>query len=225
MKRLNCNLVIDFDSTFVKLEGLEELAKIALENHPAKEELIEKIGRITEAGMEGKITFSQSLSRRLKILPANRKQLEELVFKLKENVTESVKRNRAFFENNNHRIYIISGGFEDFVWPVVEGYGLKKENVLANSFVYDEKGNIMGADEKNVLTQDGGKTKAVAQLKLIGETVVVGDGYTDCQIKKEGVAEKFCAFCENVRRASVIKEADCVIDSFEQLPEEFFIKD
>ena len=45
--------IIDFDSTFVKSEGLEELARTALKNNPKKNQIYEKIKAITNLGLEG----------------------------------------------------------------------------------------------------------------------------------------------------------------------------
>ena len=61
------SLVIDFDSTFIKLEALEELATVALDGNEKKNEIVDEIEKITIMGMEGKITFPESLSRRLKL--------------------------------------------------------------------------------------------------------------------------------------------------------------
>ena len=55
--------VIDFDSTFVKLEGLDVLAKVSLKNSPEK---IAEIESITRDGMTGKIGFRESLELRIK---------------------------------------------------------------------------------------------------------------------------------------------------------------
>ena len=62
-------LVIDFDSTFVKCEALPELAEICLCDNPQKKLIKEEVEKITDLGMEGKITFPESLKRRLALLP------------------------------------------------------------------------------------------------------------------------------------------------------------
>lgn len=55
------NIVIDFDSTFTKVEGLDELARIALHGSPKQAEIVGKIHDITEKGMTGAISFADSL--------------------------------------------------------------------------------------------------------------------------------------------------------------------
>lgn len=65
------NFIIDFDSTFVKIESLDLLASIALNGRPDQEERVSKISSITDQGMNGDISFSESLSSRLALLDAH----------------------------------------------------------------------------------------------------------------------------------------------------------
>ena len=46
-------LVFDFDSTVVAVEGLDELARIALADDPDRERTVEAIEAITRDGMSG----------------------------------------------------------------------------------------------------------------------------------------------------------------------------
>lgn len=210
------NLIIDFDSTFVKLEALDELAAIALSGRQDKEKITKEIRKITQLGMEGKITFPESLSRRFKLLPANRDHIEKLTRLLKKNVSDSIKQNKKFFQKNHKKIYIISGGFQEYICPVVEIYGIKPKNVLANKFIFDKKGNVCGFDRKRNLCQENGKIKEVKKLKLRGETWVLGDGYTDFQIREAKLAKKFVVYCENVKRKSVCRKADGIANNFNE---------
>ena len=96
--KLNKYFVIDFDSTFTKVEAFDVLADISLDSHPEKEILKNKIKDITNQGMDGSISFRDSLEQRVHILSPNRKHLEKLVVVLKEQVSESFKRNKEFFQ-------------------------------------------------------------------------------------------------------------------------------
>ena len=46
-------LVIDFDSTFTKVEALDALCEIVLEGSVEKESVLKQIQDITDRGMEG----------------------------------------------------------------------------------------------------------------------------------------------------------------------------
>ena len=65
-------LIIDFDSTFINGESLDELANFVLRNHPERSERLDKIKSLTEAGMTGEIPFDVSLTKRMTLLDAHR---------------------------------------------------------------------------------------------------------------------------------------------------------
>jgi D-3-phosphoglycerate dehydrogenase len=92
---MNANkfFILDFDSTFTKVEALDELAEIALQNSPNRDEVVAQIRHITNLGMEGRVSFRESLVERVKLLKANRAHLDELVKRLRDKVSDSVRRN------------------------------------------------------------------------------------------------------------------------------------
>ena len=210
-------LVFDFDSTFTQVEGLDELADIALQGHPDQAEVVAKIRLLTEQGMTGEIGLAESLARRLKLLGAHRRHLAQLVVRLQGKVSESIRRNAAFFQANAERIYVVSSGFREFIEPVVAEYGVTAEHVRANTFTFDEAGNITGCDASNVLSQNGGKIRQLVLLDLHdGPVYVLGDGYTDYQIREAGLADRFYAYTENVARPAVVAHADQVLPTFDE---------
>jgi D-3-phosphoglycerate dehydrogenase len=209
--------IIDFDSTFVSVETLDELAKIVLENNPHKEKIVKEISEITAAGMEGKITFPESLSKRLSLLPITKDAIEKLIALVSHKITPSVERNKEFFQLYSDYIYIISGGFKEYIYPIVQKYGIKKDHVLANTFIFDKKGHVIGYDTNNLLAQVNGKAKQVKALQLQGEIHIVGDGVTDYEAKKQGQADSFFAFIENVKRDVVLQKANIVVSNFDEL--------
>jgi D-3-phosphoglycerate dehydrogenase len=208
--------LIDFDSTITQVEGLDELAAIALKSDPSGEAKVAKIKELTDLGMAGELSFSESLSQRLALLNANKSHVDILIEFLKGKVTESFLRNRQFLTEYADKIIIISSGFKDFIVPVAEYLGLKPENVYANTFKYDANGEIIGIDEENPLSKTGGKIEIVKFLNLEGHVSVIGDGYTDYEIKKSGLANRFYAFIENVERLKVTEVADFVIKSLDE---------
>ncbi len=209
--------LIDFDSTFTKVEALDILCEISLAGNPAKNAVLAKIKRITDLGMAGELSLAESLAQRLALLQANKKHLPALVKRLQQEVSESIKRNQDFFARHHDQIYIISNGFHAFIEPVVAGYGIAPGHVLANSFVYDARGNITGFDKSNVLGHNRGKAKKVAELNLPGKVVMIGDGYTDYEVKAGGQAAIFIAYTENITRPQVVEKADFVAGKFEDV--------
>ena len=208
-------LIIDFDSTFVTVESLDELAHIVLKDNPESTQRLETIRAITRAGMEGSIPFDESLSKRLKLLNINQKDIHAATIVLAKKVTPSFKRNKQFLMENAQNILIISGGFYEMIIPIVSEYGILEDQVFANKFVYKGTSRIAHVDSQNIMAQSGGKVAQANALGLAGEIHVIGDGYTDYQIKSEGPAKKFFAFIENVRRNSVCEVADVVLSNID----------
>ncbi len=204
--------IFDFDSTFTSTEALDVLAGLVLTGSD-KEKKTKEIAAITELGMAGKLSFRESLKQRMELLTCTRTQLYSLVEILKKNVSKSIKANRHFFLEHQHQIYIVSSGFKDFIVPVVAEYGISSRQVFANNFTW-KNNNITGFDPHNPLSMDGGKPLLVKQLQLPKPVVVIGDGYTDYEIKKAGYADYFVAYTENIHRPSVTKYADCVAANF-----------
>ncbi len=209
------HLIIDFDSTFVTVESLDELAHIVLKDNPESAQRLETIRAITRAGMEGSIPFDESLSKRLKLLNINQKDIHAATIVLAKKVTPSFKRNKQFLMENAQNILIISGGFYEMIIPIVSEYGILEDQVFANKFVYKGTSRIAHVDSQNIMAQSGEKVAQANALGLAGEIHVIGDGYTDYQIKSEGPAKKFFAFIENIRRNSVCEVADVVLSNID----------
>ncbi len=210
------NYVFDFDSTLTKVEALDVLAEISLANNPKKSEIIQQIIDITNLGIDGEISFTESLKRRINLLDAKKYDLEQLVVNLREQISQSIERNKEFFEKYAEDIYVISCGFKEFIDPIVEEYNIPSERVFANTFCYDENDNIIGFDANNVLSQHNGKIQCLRDLNLDGEIQVIGDGYSDYVTREAGVADKFFAYTENVKREKTTSNADHVAPNLDE---------
>lgn len=211
-------LVLDFDSTFVKVEALEELASISLSNDPEKEHRIEKLKEMTSCAMNGKASYSEILSQKMPLLKASRKHMEPLCQSLSQKITPSILRNRQFLSTYANQIYVLSGGFKEFICPVVEKFGIPSSQVFANEFHFDADGCIVGLDQNNPLSQDNGKTLLLDSLNLRHPHVfIIGDGYTDYEAAQSSPNRKFLAFTENVTRSNVVAHADEVVHNFDEV--------
>ncbi len=208
--------VIDFDSTFTKVEALDVLGEISLVGRPDRDDALNQIKTITDRGMAGELSFTESLELRLKLLRAHRDQLPALIEALMGKISDSFQRNREFLVENAEHIYIVSNGFREFIVPVVASLGIKADHVLANTFVYDESGNIVDFDRSNPLSANGGKPQVIRGLALDGDVYVIGDGYTDYEIRESGAAARFYAFTENVLRPRVVEKADFTAPSLDE---------
>jgi D-3-phosphoglycerate dehydrogenase len=168
--------------------------------------------------MAGTLSFDESLHRRLRLFQATKADIVELTAYLQTCVTPSLLTCIDWFRRNKEHIYVLSGGFEEYILPIITSLGLLPEYTYANRFTYDAAGRITGYDATRQTGQVGGKVTQVRALKLTHPLIVIGDGYTDYEIKAGGVADQFWAFTEHVARPEVIAHADRVLDSFNNLP-------
>ena len=209
--------IFDFDSTITQVEALDILAEIVLKDNPDRDEVIAEIKEITNLGIDGEISFTESLERRIKLLKAHRDDLDELISRLQEKISESFNRNIDFFKSHKDQIKVISCGFKEFIDPIVEQrFDIAPDCVSANTFTFDDQGYIIGFDKTNVLSKHNGKIDCLKQLNLPGEIQVIGDGYSDYVMKEAGVADKFFAYTENVNREKAVVNADFITNSLDE---------
>ena len=208
--------VFDFDSTLTKVEALDVLAEITLESNPKKDQIIQEIIDITNLGIDGEISFTESLEKRIKLLKANKADLSGLVAALKKQVSKSIESNKEFFENFADDIYVISCGFKEFIDPIVKEYNIPSERVYANTFEFADDGEIVGFDANNPLSQHNGKIKCLKDMSLEGEIQVIGDGYSDYVTREAGVADTFFAYTENVSRDKTTENADYIAPNLDE---------
>jgi D-3-phosphoglycerate dehydrogenase / 2-oxoglutarate reductase len=217
-------LIFDFDSTFVSVETLDLLARHTVGSDSTTQKsadsaIADEIEKITNMGMEGTIPFAESLSRRLKLLKLRKQDIDTAIPLLKTKVTPSILRNRKFLADYAGQIYIVSSGFTELITPVTDLFGISFSHVFANTLKFDNKGNVTGVDRRNPLSKNNGKTKIVSLIKKSANAKhawIIGDGYTDYEVRKHGVADKFFASAEVVSRIDVLSHADTILKSFDE---------
>ena len=208
--------VFDFDSTLVRIETLEALADIALGGAPDAAAIRDRISALTDAAMAGDLPFGEALRLRLSLLPLTRADVTELAERILDEGTPSVRRNLRFFRENAGRIVILSGGFREIIAPLAAHLHIPADQVLCNDLLYDADGFVTGVDPANPLAEAGGKPVVIKALALPGPVVMVGDGWTDAEVKLQGAADRFHAFTEIVRRETVVAAADAEAPSMDE---------
>ena len=210
-------LILDFDSTIVSVESLDLLAEIALAKHPQRAERLAEIQAITKLGMEGKIDFGESLRRRMALLDVDRSQIDMVVKRLQKLITPSFVSHKKQIQKSADSIYVVTGGFREIVEPILDTLKIPREHLFANSLIFDAMGKVTGFDETNPLSKAGGKVEVARSLADKRPLIVVGDGYTDYQIKEQGAADKFYYFAEVVDRPSVSAHASRIVYGIDEV--------
>jgi D-3-phosphoglycerate dehydrogenase len=167
--------------------------------------------------MNGDVHFMDALNERIIILEATQLHLDSLKNHLHEKLSPSFKSVENYIRENADNIYVVSGGFTELIYPVVKEFGISESHIFANVFTFDETGLINGVDSAQFLAQKPGKIDAVKSLNLNGTVIAIGDGWTDYQIKKAGLAHHFIAYTESISRPNVIKKGDTVAASFNEV--------
>ena len=178
-------LLADMDSTIIKEESLDELAKlIGLEK---------QVSRITEEAMNGKIDFQEALIKRVSML---KNQPVEILNDLKNNININIGAKELIktMNSNGAHTVLVSGGFT-FLTEYLKVI-LEFKFAHANSLQISKSDNgfeiLTGKVElpildKNAKLQLLKKYAKKFNLKL-EETMCVGDGANDIQmIQKAGL--------------------------------------
>ncbi len=164
-------VVFDMDSTLIQGEAIDELAAVA--------GVGEQVAQITDAGMQGKMEFKDSLSQRVALLKGvDENALSTVAQHLA--LTEGAERVIDKLKQLGFKIGIISGGFEYFGKVLQQKLGL--DYVFANQLEIAD-GKITGNIKGDII--DGPKKaeilQTIAQVENISlkQTIAVGDGAND----------------------------------------------
>jgi len=208
----NLKIIFDFDSTILKFETIEILADYALKNNKNKNSILEEVKKITNQAMEGKLDFSSALSKRIALLNITKENILQTTIFLKNHLSNSFEENFHNFDKEN--CFIISGGFKEIILPLMLPFGFKKENIFANSFKFNSNG-FADINFNNDLSKNHGKN--IVAKKIEGEKIIIGDGYTDYELKKYNDAKIFILFTENVHRENLARHADYIAKNFKDV--------
>ncbi|MEI6327390.1 MAG: HAD-IB family phosphatase [Candidatus Roizmanbacteria bacterium] len=211
------HIIFDFDSTLVGVESIETLAEIALCGAPEKGKILNAIKQITSDAMAGKIPFDMALKQRISQMRLKQSMIVQTGQKMLSHISPSVRDTYAFFRNNSGRIMVVSGGFEEIIWPVTDVLGIPRHRVFSNRFLYDGD-TIVGIDPTRFMSKQKGKVHLLQNLQLKGRIAVIGDGMTDMQMKEyDPKRVDTFAYTEHIARDEVVRGADYVITSMHDL--------
>ena len=213
----NFSLIIDFDSTIIDLETLEFLASFSLQGNNQKHNIIQKVSHYTDLAMNGEITFQESLEIRLKLMKIHKKHINETVKALNDKIDKSFLKNIDFFKKYIDSTYIVSGGFKSIIEPALLFSTNTNWNIFANELKFNHEGYVIGVNKDNPLAFSKGKVELVKGLDLKNDIIIIGDGYTDYEVKKDGNADIFIQYTENVNRLELNKNADYICSDFSQI--------
>ncbi len=213
-------VILDFDSTLCAVESLDALAGLVLADDPECEAKVAEMRRLTNLGMSGDLPLSESLTQRLAILTFDRNHVRQLVEELRHQLTPGLTEDRQWILDHANHLHVVSGGFLDWIAPVLTPLGFRAEQIHANTLCWNTD-VCAGFDHNQPLARNGGKPEIVKQLGLDPKAslIAVGDGISDLELKRTGQVDRFIAYTAHARRGVVVQEADMEASSWTALRE------
>jgi phosphoserine phosphatase len=179
-------VVMDMDSTLIRIEVIDELARAA--------GVVDRVSRITERAMQGEMDYDQSLRERVELLKGlDVKVLDRIAAELP--LTEGAETLIRVLKRLGFKIAIISGGFSRAAEALKRRLGI--DYAYSNNLeIVDGKltgrvvGPIVNAQRKAELLE----TIAQAEGVLLDQVIAVGDGANDAlMLERAGLGIAFHA--------------------------------
>ncbi|XP_028856219.1 phosphoserine phosphatase [Denticeps clupeoides] len=203
----------DVDSTVIREEGIDELAKFC--------GVGDAVTEMTRKAMGGSMTFKTALKERLSIIKCSREQVNKLITDHPPQLTPGIKELVDVLHQRGVNVFLISGGFRCIVEHVAAQLNIPFSNVYANRLKFYFNGEYAGFDETQPTSETGGKGRVISLLKerfSFRNIVMIGDGATDLEACPP--ADAFVGFGGNVVRPPVRDGSAWFVTSFGELLKE-----
>uniref|UniRef100_A0A8C3DU12 Phosphoserine phosphatase n=5 Tax=Passeriformes TaxID=9126 RepID=A0A8C3DU12_CORMO len=203
----------DVDSTVIREEGIDELAKFC--------GVGDAVAEMTRRAMGGTVTFKAALTARLGLIRPSYEQVQKLISDNPPQLTPGIRELVSRLHQRGVQVFLVSGGFQSIVEHVALQLNIPTANVFANRLKFYFNGEYAGFDETQPTAESGGKGKVISHLKEqfhFKKVVMIGDGATDMEACPPG--DCFIGFGGNVVRKQVKEKAKWYITHFDELLKE-----
>jgi phosphoserine phosphatase len=187
-------IVLDMDSTLIRIEVIDELARAA--------GVGPEVSRITERAMQGEMDYDESLRQRVALLAGlDVKVLDQIASDLP--LTEGAERMVRVLKRLGYKIAVISGGFSRAAEALKRRLELdyaysNNLEVVGGKLTGRVVGPIVNAQRKAELLE----TIAQAEGVLLDQVIAVGDGANDAlMLERAGLGIAFHAKAKLRERA------------------------
>jgi phosphoserine phosphatase len=187
-------VVLDMDSTLIRIEVIDELARVA--------GVGPEVARITERAMQGEMDYDESLRQRVSLLAGlDVKVLDQIASDLP--LTDGAETMVRVLKRLGYKIAVISGGFSRAAEALKRRLGVdyaysNNLEVAAGKLTGRVVGPIVNAQRKAELLE----TIAQAEGVLLDQVIAVGDGANDAlMLERAGLGIAFHAKAKLRERA------------------------
>ncbi|MDQ2667331.1 MAG: haloacid dehalogenase-like hydrolase [Gemmatimonadota bacterium] len=205
------SVILDVDSTLCGLEGIDWLA----ERRGA--DVGKAVTVLTDRAMRGEIPLESVYGERLALVRPGVSEIRELTTAYIAALAPGAKWALGRLQDEGCRVVLVSGGLREAILPVASLVGIPSRDVHAVSVMLTGVDAYAGFEMDSPLATAGGKREVAARLGLPGRVLGVGDGATDLAMRP--AVDAFAAYVGFVRREAVVRGADHVLTSFDQLLE------
>ena len=179
-------VVMDMDSTLIRIEVIDELARAA--------GVVDQVSKITERAMQGEMDYDQSLRQRVELLKGlDVKVLDRIAADLP--LTEGAETLVRVLKRLGYSIAVISGGFSRAADALKRRLGL--DYAYSNNLeIADGKltGRVIGPIVNGQRKAELLETIAQAEGVLLDQVIAVGDGANDAlMLERAGLGIAFHA--------------------------------
>jgi len=209
--RLVC---FDVDSTLLAVESLDFVLTRKLGPAAA-----EQIDALTSGGMNGTMSFRQSLMARLDLTSLKRSDTAAAAVELRHHLTPGMAELLNDLRARGDQVRAVSGGFEDVLRFALRDLGFGVGEAFANRFLWEGE-TVADIDTTNPLSDNGGKPKLLNDLRANSQYSaiwMVGDGVTDLETLNAGAADHFIGFGGIARREAVVERAPEFAENLDDL--------
>lgn len=203
------SIVLDVDSTLCGVEGIDWLAS------RRGAEVGAEIARVTQRAMDGELPLEAVYGERLALIRPTRDEIRALADIYSSTFAPGAREAIVRLRASNVRLVLVSGGIRQAIEPAARELGFENGALHAVALRFDDTGAYVGYDDRSPLTTQDGKGRIVASLALPAPVLAVGDGSTDVSMRAS--ADALAAFTGFVRREQVVRAADHVVSSFDEI--------
>lgn len=166
----------DCDSTLVKVEGLDEMAKMA--------GCYDKIKDLTKKSMDGDLPYEEILRKKFEMIRPSIPMLLKLGEIYKKSLVEDAKEVVEILHELGKEVYIVTGEIKESVAVLASHLKIPESRIIVNEADFDYSGNFTRMRD-GPLMRDDGKAEVLKKLDLHRKrSAFVGDGFPDSKAKE-----------------------------------------
>ncbi|HMA19351.1 MAG TPA: HAD-IB family phosphatase [Gemmatimonadaceae bacterium] len=202
-------VALDVDSTLCGVEGIDWLA------NSRGSDVAAKVALETDMAMRGEIPLESVYANRLAAVRPSAEDVKALSEVYLATLAPGASAALSEWRNAGVNVLLLSGGIRGAILPVAAMLGLPEGSVNAVEVQFDLSGHYDDFDHSSALATAMGKRDVLARLQPEHPLLAVGDGSTDIAMRE--VADAFAAFTGFAARPPVLRHADYVVKSFDEL--------